>query len=133
MDLNINSPSYYTEEFGVDSDIYWMCRDLAAFVKEKEYSDIIKIIGIVPIIAPESVLAEKDTSYKRCLPKSRLAMVSLPMDYEEYVRADIPNKKKLIINNVLASVKAVFARGKINYSLFEEDMKKFCEINDIPL
>ena len=38
MDLNINSPSYYTQEYGVDDDIYWMCRELSNFVKEKKYS-----------------------------------------------------------------------------------------------
>lgn len=56
MELNINSPSYYTNEHGVEDEIYWMCRELSAFVREKEYSDIIKIIGIVPIIAPKSVI-----------------------------------------------------------------------------
>ena len=56
MELNINSPSYYTNEYGVEDEIYWMCRELSAFVREKEYSDVIHIIGIVPIIAPKSVI-----------------------------------------------------------------------------
>ena len=68
MDLNINSPSYYTQEHGVEDDIYWMCRDLSAYVKEKKYSDAINIIGIVPIIAPASVL-EKGLckAHKKCV------------------------------------------------------------------
>ena len=53
MDLNINSPAYYTGVYGIDDEIYWMCRELAQYVKAREYSKFIKTIGIVPIIAPE--------------------------------------------------------------------------------
>lgn len=132
MDLNINSPSYYTQEHGVEDDIYWMCRDLSAYVKEKKYSDAINIIGIVPIIAPESVL-EKGLckAHKKCEPQYGFASVSLQIDYEEYVKADTANKKRLIIDNILKSVKSVSKKGKINYSLFEEDVREFCDNNDI--
>ena len=132
MDLNINSPSFYTQEYGVDDDIYWMCRELSAFVREKEYSDVINSIGIVPIIAPKSVI-EKGLckTHKKCEPKAGFASICLQMDYEEYVKADISTKKKLKIDNILASVKSVSKRGKINYSLFEEDVRIFCENNDI--
>lgn len=51
MDLNINSPTYYTQIYGVDDEIYWMCRELCKAFKEKQYSDVINIIGIVPIVA----------------------------------------------------------------------------------
>lgn len=132
MDLNINSPSYYTQEFGVDDDIYWMCRELSDAVKEKKYSDAINIIGIAPIIAPVSVVEKGfGKSHKKCEPKYGFASVSLQIEYEGYVKADISEKKKLIIHNILASVKAVSKKGKINYSLFEDDVKKFCERNNI--
>ncbi len=128
MDLNINSPSYYTQEYGVDDDIYWMCRQLADVMKRKKYSDIINIIGIVPIIAPSSVI-EKGLckEHKKCEPRYGFASVSLQIDYEEYVNSDISGKKKLIINNILKSVKAISKRGKIDYCLFENDVKKFCQ------
>jgi hypothetical protein len=45
MDLNINSPAYYTSEYGVDDDIYWMCRELSYYVREKKYSDAINIMA----------------------------------------------------------------------------------------
>lgn len=132
MDLNINSPSYYTQEYGVDDDIYWMCRELSDFVKDKKYSDVINIIGIVPIIAPASVI-EKGLckNHKKCEPQYGFASISLQMDYEEYVKADIANKKRLIVNNILSSVKSISRKGKINYSLFEEDVQIFCKNNDI--
>lgn len=134
MDLNINSPSYYTREYGVEDDIYWMCRDLSAYVKEKKYSDVINIIGIVPIVAPASVL-EKGLckAHKKCEPKSGFASVSLHIDYEEYLKADTAQKKTLIVNNVLLSVKAVSTKGKINYKLFAEDVQAFCENNGIAI
>lgn len=45
------------------------------------------------------------------LPDSK---VCLAIDYEKYVAADIAGKKKLTIDNILASVKSVSKRGKIN-------------------
>ena len=132
MDLNINSPSYYTQEYGVDDDIYWMCRGLADFVKEKKYSEVINIVGIVPIVAPASVV-EKGLykPHKRCELRAGFASVCLPIDYEKYVRADVTNKKILIIENILASVKSISKRGKFDYGLFEKDVRNFCENSNI--
>ena len=67
MDLNINSPAYYTKEFGVEDEIYWFCRELSCFVKEKKYNDVITTIGLVPIIAPKEEIEKglwKET--KKC-------------------------------------------------------------------
>lgn len=132
MDLNVNSPSYYTQEYGIDDEIYWMCRDLAVYVQEKNYSEAVNVIGIVPIIAPVDAL-EKGLckEHKKCEPQYGFASVSIRIDYEEYVKSDISGKKRLIINNILASVKAISRKGKINYSLFEDDIRKFCEHNGI--
>lgn len=132
MDLNINSPAYYTRKFGVEDEIYWFCRELSYFVKEKNYSDIITIIGLVPIIAPKEELDKglwKEN--KKCEPKSGFASVSLQIDYEKYVGANMDDKKALIIKNVVDSVKAVKSKGKINFNLFKEDMMHFCEVNGI--
>ena len=134
MELNINSPSYYTDEYGVEDEIYWMCRELSAYVREKEYSDVIHIVGILPIIAPKSVIDKGlCKTQKKCEPRAGFASICLQVDYEEYVKADISTKKKLMIDNILASVKSVSKRGKINYSLFEEDVLKFCENKNIIL
>ncbi len=132
MELYINSPSYYTQEYGVEDDIYWMCRKLSEWVKGKKYSDEINIIGIVPIVASDLVIKSGCfKEYKRCELTSGLASVSMQIDYEEYVKADIDNKKRLIIDNILKSVKSISKRGKINYSLFENDIREFCETNNI--
>jgi len=37
----------------------------------------------------------------------------------------------LIVKNVVDSIKAIKTRGKIDFKLFESDMIKFCEENNI--
>ena len=88
----------------------------------------------MPIIAPISEI-EKGLckEHKKCEPKAGFASVFLQIDYEEYVKGDISVKKKLIIDNILRSVKSISKRGKIDYRSFEEDVKTFCIENDIKL
>ena len=132
MDLNINSPAYYTKEFGVEDEIYWFCRELSCFVKEKKYSDVITTIGLVPIIAPKEEI-EKGLwkEIKKCETKYGFASVSLQIDYETYVGANMNEKKALIIKNVVDSVQAIKTKGKIDFNRFKEDMTSFCEVNGI--
>lgn len=132
MELNINSPAYYTNIYGVDDEIYWMCRELAQYLKNKEYSEFIKIIGIVPIVAPIDVI-EKGLCIetKKVELKCGFASVSLQIDYKKYVDADIIIKKGMIIDNILKSVKAIKSRAKIDYKTFEEDVRLFCHNNNI--
>ena len=59
--------------------------------------------------------------------------MSLHIDYDEYVKADISEKKKLIINNILSSVKSISKRAKLDYKSFENDVKKFCKVEQIIL
>lgn len=132
MELNINSPAYYTQQYGVDDDIYRMCKCLSEFVRDKKYSEVIDIIGITPIVAPKSLIEEgRWKEHKKCEPKSGLAFVSLQLEYEEYVRSDITGKKALMLDNILKSVKAVAKQGKIDYCLFEKDMGVFQKIYGI--
>lgn len=59
MELNINSPSYFTQQYGVIDEIYNMCKES-----------------------------------KKCEAKAGFASVSLQIDYETYVNADIDEKKE---------------------------------------
>lgn len=132
MKLNVNSPEYYTNEHGVDDEIYWMCRDIYDYFKDKEYSNTIKIVGICPIIAPQEVIdSGLCKEYKHCEQKAGFASVGMQIDYNDYIQADISHKRGLIIQNILKSIKSVSARGKIDYNRFEADLKKYCESKDI--
>ncbi len=126
MDININSPMYYKDLYGVDDEIYRLCQGIHVFFKEKKYSDVINIIGIIPIITPQEFIEQgKYKEIKFCSTACGFADVQLFIDYDKYVNADIDEKKKLIVDNVLRSVKSIKGRGKIDYSLFESDMKSF--------
>ncbi len=134
MELNINSPAYYTNVYGVDDEIYWMCRELSQYLKDKDYSEKIKIVGIVPIIAPEEEIEKglwKET--KKLELKYGFASLSLHVNYSKYVDADINRKKGMIINNILKSINAIKSKAKFDYKSFETDMKEFCKNNNIDI
>lgn len=57
MELNINSPVYYKDHYGIDNEVYRFTQRTQLFFKEKEYSNTLQIIGFVPIIAPQEVYA----------------------------------------------------------------------------
>ena len=103
-------------------------------MKDKSYSPIVNIVGIVPIVAPKEIVEQglcKET--KKCEAKAGFAPVSLQIDYETYVYADIDVKKKLIVNNILASVKAIHSRAKIDFAAFHKDIQQYCEQAGIEL
>lgn len=132
MELNINSPAYYTNIYGVDDEIYWTCRELSKYFKDKDYSKYIKTVGIVPIVAPEDVI-EKGLwkEIKNVEFKHGFATVSLQINYVKYINADIEKKKGMIIDNILKSIKAIKGRAKLDYKMFENDMRTFCKNNNI--
>ena len=128
MELNINSPLYFTRQYGVIDEIYNMYREIRYWVKDKHYSSVVDIVGIVPIIAPKEVIdSGLCKEEKKCETKAGFASVCLQIDYETYVSADIEEKKRLIVNNVLASVKAIRSRAKIDYDEFIKDIMEYCE------
>lgn len=132
MEININSPRYYKDVYGIDSDIYQLCQKIHDFFEGKKYSDIINVVGIVPIIAPqESINQGKYKEKKFCSTTYGFADVQLFVDYNSYVNGSMEEKKIHIVNNVLKSVKAIKGKGKIDYKLFELDMMEFCENNNI--
>ena len=132
MDLNINSPVYYTQQFGVIDEIYDMCKEIRIMAKGKNYSSVINIVGITPIIAPYDIISTGSfKEMKKCELKAGFASVSLQMDYEEFICADIKQKKKLIINNILTSMRSIHKISKINYIDFEADVMQYCKEHEI--
>ena len=90
MELNINSPSYFTKQYGVIDEIYSMCRGISKHVENKQYSDLVDIVGITPIIAPKDIIEQGlFKQEKKCDIKYGFASVSLWIDYDEYLKADI--------------------------------------------
>jgi hypothetical protein len=134
MVLSINSPIYFSKEYGIDDDVYWMGRNLSRYIETKTYSKKIHTIGIVPIIAPEELKSNgelKDTIIG--MPSCGVVTVYLSTDFKSYLDADIEGRKTLIIDNVLRSVKRIAKRYGIDYSAFEADLAEFCQENGIQM
>lgn len=69
MELNINSPAYFKEQYGIDDDVYKFCQQAYMYFKDKEYSEILHIIGIIPIVVPNDLYVDekwKESCTWRC-------------------------------------------------------------------
>lgn len=131
MRLNINSPAYYSKEIGVDNDIYIMCEEISLYMRDREYSEIVDTIGIVPIVAPKELIESGKWKEERKYDiKFKLVFVSKQIDYDEYYSADISRKKELIIDNILISVKSIHKKSKFDYERFKIDLLKFVNLSD---
>ena len=82
MELNINSPKYYKDVYGVDDEIYRLCQDIYIYFKDKSYSEIINIIGIIPIIAPKELL--ENGKYKEPIFGKAYLTIGSSFDEMEY-------------------------------------------------
>jgi len=126
MQLIINAPSYYKNIYGIDDEIYCLCKEISNFMNDKNYSDLIDRIGMTPIVAPDDIIQKgqwkEEVQYNI---KSNLIIVKKHINYDRYVEGSIEEKKKLMIANILKSIKTVHRKGKINYLQFEEDLLKF--------
>ena len=126
MQLIINAPSYYKNIYGIDDEIYCLCKEIINFMNDKNYSDLINRIGMTPIVAPDDMIQKgqwkEEVQYNI---KSNLIIVKKHINYDRYVEGSIEEKKKLMIANILKSIKTIHRKGKINYLQFEEDLLKF--------
>lgn len=104
MNLFLNSPSHYTQEFSVIDEVYTMCQYISQNIDVRKYTDSLDTIGIVPMIAPSEIINE--TGWKEIKHVSttfRMANIALCSDYELFCKADLNNKKKIVSENILNS------------------------------
>ena len=120
MNIYINSPSYYTEEFGIIQDVYDMCNYISRNIDIKKYTSIIDTVGITPIIAPSQVIEQNEMKEIKYISKTyRMANIALFVDYLQYVDGDVYKKKRIILDNILSSLKCL--KNKLKNS-FDYDM-----------
>ena len=122
MELNINSPAYFSQQYGVDDDVYRFCQKAYLFFKGKEYSDVLHVVGIIPVVAPQ----EKYDSGKwkeriQFIGNKSCVTITVRMDFDKYYEADSFSKVEQIKEVVLGAVKKIKTRGKFDYSQFEKD------------
>lgn len=131
MNLFINSPSYYTQEYGVIDEIYRMCAYISENIDIRLYTEWLDTIGITPMIAPVVVLNSGGwKEIKHVSFTYRMAGISLNSDYDAYCKGDITEKKRILMKNILQSLKVVKKKlkGKFDYEQMEQDIKMLVRI-----
>lgn len=129
MELNINSPAYFSEHYGIDDVVYRYCQRLYTFFRDKQYSDSLSIIGIIPIIAPKELYeAGQWKESVRLIGSATCAIITIRLDFESYYNADSKKKIVLIRNAVLKAVKKIKSKGKFDFGKFEKDLLSISQI-----
>ena len=124
MNLNINMPAYYTREYGVIDEIYIMCKEISESVRNNKYSEVVDTIGITPIVAPkEKISIGLWKERNECEVKYGFVSVSLWIDYEHFIESDIAEKKKLVLENILRSIKVISKRAKLDKEALINDIR----------
>lgn len=127
MNFFINSPAYYTQENGVIDDIYRMCSMISKNINVQTYTSAIDTIGISPMIAPVDILSAGEWKERKYISLNyRFADIALISNYELFCNGDILVKKKMIIENIIESLKVIKKRlkGKFNYDLLVQDIQE---------
>ena len=123
MELNINSPAYYSSQYGIDDDVYRYCQNLYMFFKDKEYSETLNVIGIVPVVAPEEEYnQEKWKEGIRFISNGKCASITIRMNYIDYHKASSSERILMIRDMLLNAVKKVKTKGKFDYDKFCADL-----------
>ena len=124
MELNINSPVYYKDYYGIDNAVYRFTQRAQLFFKEKEYSNTLQIIGIVPIIAPKEIYAAGDYKDRvKFLCGKSVASVEIKMDFDTYHNADSAGKIALTKDMLLTVAKRIKAKVDFDYDRFRDDLE----------
>lgn len=132
MRLNINSPAYFTQNYGVDDDIYNLCKQIRLFLNDKDYSEVVDTIGITPLVVPQKILDEG--KWRQIIQydlKYKIVIVKKHIDFEEYLNASIEERKLLIFQNILDSVKSIHKKSKLDYKRYEADLVEFVRKNNL--
>lgn len=124
MEVNINSPVYYKDHYGIDNAVYRFTQRAHLFFKEKEYSDTLQILGIVPIIAPQEVYAAGNYKERvKFLCGKSVASVETKIDFDAYHYADSAGKITLTKDMLLAAAKRIKAKVDFDYDRFRDDLE----------
>ena len=126
MELNINSPLYYKDHYGIDDDIYRFCQDLYLCFKDKNYSNLLTTIGIIPILAPSESYANGEwKEHVSMIGGNTVATIHIRMDLEQYLLSDETGKKQMYLDMLTKAVKKVKSKGKLDFEAFSRDLESY--------
>lgn len=123
MELNINSPVYYKDCYGIDNEVYRFCQRAYLYFKDKKYSNTLQIIGIVPIVAPEDIIKSKNYKEKvKFLCNKNVVSIDIKMDFNDYYNADSITRIELTKEMILTAVKRIITKVDFDYDKFKDDL-----------
>ena len=123
MELNINTPAYFTALYGVNDEVYKYCQQLYTFFKDKEYSPTLTTIGIVPIIAPKELYEQGKWKEKvQMISLGTCAIINIRMNFEIYYEADDYGKIALMNQMIIKAIKKIKRKGQFDDEQFKKDL-----------
>lgn len=126
MELNINSPAYFTDHYGIDEEVYKYCQQLHVFFRTREYSESMNIIGITPVIAPKEIYDQGMWKEKvQVVGLGSCAIIDIRMDFDNYYNADSNGKIELIQQMIIRAVRKIKSKGKFDWEKFRDDLLKY--------
>lgn len=126
MELNINSPAYFTDHYGIDEEVYKYCQQLHDFFRTREYSESMNIIGITPVIAPKEIYDQGMWKEKvQVVGLGSCAIIDIRMDFDNYYNADSNGKIELIQQIIIRAVRKIKSKGKFDWEKFRDDLLKY--------
>lgn len=126
MELNINSPAYFTDHYGIDDEVYKYCQQLHDFFRTREYSESMNIIGITPVIAPKEIYDQGMWKEKvQVVGLGSCAIIDIRMDFDNYYNADSNGKIELIQQMIIRAVRKIKSKGKFDWEKFRDDLLKY--------
>ena len=124
MELNINSPAYFSKEYGIDNDVYRYCQKCYTYFKDKEYSSVLHIIGICPQIVPQKLYEQWECKERvKMISNCSCAIVEIRIDFDKYYNANSEERICLMKDAILRAVKKVKSKCKFDYNRFYEDLE----------
>ena len=126
MELNINSPAYFTDHYGIAEEVYKDCQQIHDFFRTREYSESMNIIGITPVIAPKEIYDQGMWKEKvQVVGLGSCAIIDIRMDFDNYYNADSNGKIELIQQMIIRAVRKIKSKGKFDWEKFRDDLLKY--------
>ncbi len=126
MELNINSPAYFADHYGIDDEVYKYCQQLHDFFRTREYSESMNIIGITPVIAPKEIYDQGMWKEKvQVVGLGSCAIIDIRVDFDNYYNADSNGKIELIQQMIIRAVRKIKSKGKFDWEKFRDDLLKY--------
>ena len=122
MELNINSPVYFKDHYGIDDEVYRFCQRTYLFFKDKKYSNTLQTIGIIPIVAPQEIVEKNYKENVTFLCNKNVASINIKIDFNDYYNADSIKRIELTKEMILTAVKRIITKVDFDYDRFKEDL-----------